>query len=341
MTFLNKNNDRLKILKRGRNDFSVFWEVREYLNFFENSQNFIITPNNFQSELHKLQNQYESDFKIWKREHETAFKLRETDRENTIREQYRVERDRQIDTIIAKIDAETLKAQQDFDIKFKYFSFAFAKKNNDLSRNPIYFLIFFFFYLILYFCSRMKEKYEQEIKELENSEKNIKEKYIDTRTRLAEVEANNQNLQGTNKSMELQLLHLNKVGSRNLFLFLSLIFNILFFFLSKILPSKQLCEEFNREKDHLKDEARNEIKNELKSINREHESEIQRIYSRVQQAIHKKDATIEAIQKENGMLKERCLKLDAIIRQQRKDYCTKWYFLSDIWEWFFSPEYIL
>lgn len=58
----------------------------------------------------------------------------------------------------------------------------------------------------------MKEKYEQEIKELENSEKNIKEKYIDTRTRLAEVEANNQNLQATVKQLDLQLTHLNKVS---------------------------------------------------------------------------------------------------------------------------------
>lgn len=60
--------------------------------------------------------------------------------------------------------------------------------------------------------------------------------------------------------------------------------------------------------------------------------EIQRIYSRVQQAIQKKDATLETLQKENAALRERNLKLDAIIRQQRKDYCTKWYFLSDIWQ---------
>lgn len=51
--------------------------------------------------------------------------------------------------------------------------------------------------------------------------------------------------------------------------------------------------------------------------------EIQRIYSRVQQAIQKKEVQIELLQKENASLRERNLKLDAIIRQQRKDYCTK------------------
>lgn len=85
----------------------------------------------------------------------------------------------------------------------------------------------------------------------------------------------------------------------------------------------QLCEKFTAEKDNLKDEARSEIKSELQSINKEHEMEIQRIYSRVQQAIQKKDATLETLQKENAALRERNLKLDAIIRQQRKDYCTK------------------
>lgn len=85
----------------------------------------------------------------------------------------------------------------------------------------------------------------------------------------------------------------------------------------------QLCEKFTAEKDNLKEEARNEIKNELQNINRDHEMEIQRIYSRVQQAIQKKDATLETLQKENAALRERNLKLDAIVRQQRKDYCTK------------------
>lgn len=51
--------------------------------------------------------------------------------------------------------------------------------------------------------------------------------------------------------------------------------------------------------------------------------EIQRIYSRVQAAIQKKEIQIELLQKENSSLRERNLKLDAIIRQQRKDYCTK------------------
>ena len=61
----------------------------------------------------------------------------------------------------------------------------------------------------------MKEKYENEIQHLENSEKSLKDKYMDTRTRLAESDANNQNLKAIVTQMELQLTHSTKVTFHN------------------------------------------------------------------------------------------------------------------------------
>lgn len=76
-----------------------------------------------QIELNKIKEQFEADFKIWKREFETKMKMRESEKEGIIREQYRLERDKQIDSIVAKVDAESIKNQQDFDGKFKYVIF--------------------------------------------------------------------------------------------------------------------------------------------------------------------------------------------------------------------------
>lgn len=70
-----------------------------------------------QTELAKIQEQFEADFRIWKRETETKMKLRESERENSIRDQFRAERDRQIDAIVAKVDAESIQSQQDFEMK--------------------------------------------------------------------------------------------------------------------------------------------------------------------------------------------------------------------------------
>lgn len=82
-----------------------------------------------QIEVTKIQEQFEGDFKIWKRDCETKMKLRETERENLVREQYRMERDRQIDAIVAKVDAESIKNQQDYDSKFGFVHFMLRYKN--------------------------------------------------------------------------------------------------------------------------------------------------------------------------------------------------------------------
>ncbi|XP_055706440.1 centrosomal protein of 131 kDa [Phlebotomus papatasi] len=213
-----------------------------------------------QAELTSVKDQFERDFIIWKREHESAMKLREAERENAIRQQCRQDRDRQIDSIVAKIDAESLKTQQEHEVK----------------------------------VGRLKEKYETELKELERSETSAREKYLETRHRLAESEAAIQNLQANLKQQEIELNHCRKMR-----------------------------DECVTEKETLKESLREELAQETKALQKERDAEIQRIYARVQQSIEKKDTTIEVLQKENVALKERTLKLEAIVRQQRKDYCTK------------------
>lgn len=211
-------------------------------------------------EINSIRDQFEKDFAIWKSEFESAQRLREIERENNIRTECRKERDTQIDNIVAKIDAESQRHQQEHELKIR----------------------------------RMKDKFEIDLKELEIAECKSREKYLDTRHRLAETEASLQNMQTTIKQLEIELNH-----------------------------SKKLCNEFIVEKDSIHEKARMDIRLEMDAKRKEHEEEIQRIYSRVQKAIQKKDATLEVLQGDNNILKERCLKLEAIIRQQRKDYCTK------------------
>lgn len=97
----------------------------------------------------------------------------------------------------------------------------------------------------------MRGKYEKEINVLESSENSLKEKYIETRTKLGESEASIQNMQATLKQLEMQLNH-----------------------------SKKMCDEFIEEKENLKETARNDVKAELKNLHKERENEIQRIYAR-------------------------------------------------------------
>ncbi|XP_058465076.1 centrosomal protein of 131 kDa [Malaya genurostris] len=227
---------------------------KEYIQMLKDREN------KHKEELAKLQNQLEADFSIWRRKHEESAKHTMEERENTIRQQLRAERDQQIDKIVAKVDAETQKYQQDFDAKM----------------------------------NRIKEKHQVEMHEQEATEALLKQKHQDTRAKLAESEATIQNMKSSVKQLELQLNH-----------------------------SKKLCDELLREKESMKEEARKEVQNELSNMQLDREREIEKIYCRVQQAIDKKDVTIANLQKDVNSLKERCLKQDAIIRQQRIDYCIK------------------
>lgn len=60
-------------------------------------------------------------------------------------------------------------------------------------------------------CRRLQDKYENDLQNLEQTERLTLEKYNETRTQLAECEANKQNLQSTVKQLELQLSHVQKV----------------------------------------------------------------------------------------------------------------------------------
>lgn len=64
----------------------------------------------------------------------------------------------------------------------------------------------------LLFHRRLKDKYETDLQNLEQTERLTREKYNETRTKLAECEANKQNMQSTVKQLELQLTHSQKVN---------------------------------------------------------------------------------------------------------------------------------
>lgn len=84
-----------------------------------------------------------------------------------------------------------------------------------------------------------------------------------------------------------------------------------------------MFDNLSAEKEHFRENARKDVQHEIEAMRKEREDEIHQIHKRVQHAILKKDASMEVLQKENNSLKELRIKLETIIRQQRKDYCTK------------------
>lgn len=61
--------------------------------------------------------------------------------------------------------------------------------------------------------SRMQNKFTTDLKELEHSERNFRDKYAEVRSQLAEAEANRENAQASAKQFELQLNYTQRVIS--------------------------------------------------------------------------------------------------------------------------------
>lgn len=58
----------------------------------------------------------------------------------------------------------------------------------------------------------MKSQHENELHEMERSERQTREKYVETRSKLAQVEGEVKNLHATINQLEIQLSHTQKVN---------------------------------------------------------------------------------------------------------------------------------
>lgn len=60
--------------------------------------------------------------------------------------------------------------------------------------------------------SRLKGQHESEVREIERTERQTRDKYMEARSKLAQSEADVKNLHATVNQLEIQLAHLQKVS---------------------------------------------------------------------------------------------------------------------------------
>ncbi|KAH8297358.1 hypothetical protein KR044_010748, partial [Drosophila immigrans] len=214
----------------------------------------------YQNRINTIEQQYLADFELWKTEYENKCKLAQAEKENAIRQHYRAERDRQLDELVVRMEADALQSGEEHDQKML----------------------------------RLKEKYEKDLTMAENVEKSLREKYAEIRGKLAESDA-----QVRNSQAEVQQLHL-ELGH-----------------------SKKMCGDIINERDKLRDNINTDIQNEVGLLNERHKQEMEQLQKRVHQTIQRQEETIDVLKGDNDNLRQQCLKLNAVIRQQRKDYCVK------------------
>ncbi|EDW47156.1 GM20578 [Drosophila sechellia] len=227
---------------------------------FEMQERMAKQEEKYQNRINTIEQQYQADFELWKTEHENKTKLAQAEKENAIRQHYRAERDRQLDELVVRMEADALQHSEEHEQKM----------------------------------NRLKEKYEKDLVLAENVEKSLREKYAETRGKLAEADAQVRNSQAEVKQLHLELSH-----------------------------SKKMCGDIIMERDRLRDNLNADIQSELGVLNERHKQEMDQLQKRVHQTIQRQEETIEILKGDNDALRQQCLKLNAVIRQQRKDYCVK------------------
>ncbi|XP_032293048.1 centrosomal protein of 131 kDa isoform X1 [Drosophila virilis] len=227
---------------------------------FEMQEKMAKQEEKYQNRINTVEQQYLADFELWKTEYENKCKLAQAEKENAIRQHYRAERDRQLDELVVRMEADALQSNEEHEQKLL----------------------------------RLKEKYEKDLQLAENVEKSLREKYAETRGKLAEADAQVRNCQAEVKQLQLELSH-----------------------------SKKMCGDFINERDKLRDNLNADIQSELGVLNERHKQEMDQLQKRVHQTIQRQEETIEVLKGDNDQLRQQCLKLNAVIRQQRKDYCVK------------------
>nr|CAI5847080.1 unnamed protein product [Callosobruchus analis] len=145
---------------------------------------------------------------------------------------------------------------------------------------------------------RLKEKYEKEIKDLETEDSEIKRKYCEAKTKLLDYEETILGLQANIKQLETQLQEY-----------------------------KDTSEKLANKRNDLKEVVRLEMKEEMAALEKEiaqlkssRDKELQQLYARVKVSVARKDEILNELQTEHKALQEKCIYLESMLEQQRKEY---------------------
>nr|XP_022903446.1 centrosomal protein of 131 kDa [Onthophagus taurus]XP_022903447.1 centrosomal protein of 131 kDa [Onthophagus taurus] len=223
------------------------------------------------NELKLLKETTEMELEAWKNNYRKQQTVQLLEKETKMREQFKKERDREIEEVIERLEAETNENRQQIEIT---------------TENRI---------------RRMREKFENEIKELEKSENEVKLKYGQTKTKLLEYEDVVIHLKGSIKQIENQLSVSQEISA-------------------KLTEEKENMKEIVRKEMN---EDLKELENEVNRLKSEKDKELNQVYSRVKIAIAKKDEMLQELSRDFTSIQEKCVYLENMLEQQRKEYLIK------------------
>ncbi|NXA55762.1 CP131 protein, partial [Nothocercus julius] len=237
-----------------------------------------------QAEVKVLKDRLEIEKQTWEANYMKKEEAWLLSRERELREEVRKERDKEIELVIQRLEADMSSAKEECER---------AAENR---------------------IKRIRDKYEAELQELERSERKLQERCNELKGRLAELEGESLRLQGLLKHKEQELEEISKVRDQLARERSSLAEVIRQEFADRLVGTEEENKQLKAEMAEMR--ARQRL--ELDRVVREKDEELEEVHRRVKTALVKKEESVSSLRKQYEAALARAEHLEALLEQQRK-----------------------
>ncbi|NWS47376.1 CP131 protein, partial [Probosciger aterrimus] len=237
-----------------------------------------------QAEVKVLKDQLEIEKQAWEASYMKKEEAWLLSRERELREEVKKERDKEIELVIRRLEADTSLAKEECER---------AAENR---------------------IKRIRDKYEVELQELERSERKLQERCNELKGRLAELEGDSIRLQGLLKHKEQEVEEIRKMRDELAQERGSLAEVIRQEFADRLVGTE---EENKRLKVEMA-EMRTRQRLELDRLVQEKDKELEEVHRRVKTAVLRKEESVSSLRRQYEAALQRATCLEALLEQQRK-----------------------
>ncbi|XP_026716923.1 centrosomal protein of 131 kDa isoform X4 [Athene cunicularia] len=237
-----------------------------------------------QAEVKVLKDRLEIEKQAWEANYVKKEEAWLLTRERELREEARKERDKEIELVIQRLEADMSLAKEECER---------AAENR---------------------IKRIRDKYEVELQELERSERKLQERCNELKGRLAELEGESIRLQGLLKHKEQEVEEIQKVKDQLAQERSSLAEVIRQEFADRLVGTEEENKRLKAEMAEMR--ARQRL--ELDRVVREKDKELEELHRRVKTAVVRKEESVSSLRKQYEAAVQRANRLEALLEQQRK-----------------------
>ncbi|NXW40014.1 CP131 protein, partial [Nyctiprogne leucopyga] len=237
-----------------------------------------------QAEVKVLKDQLEIEKQAWEANYVKKEEAWLLSRERELREEVRKERDKEIELVIQRLEADMSLAKEECER---------AAENR---------------------IKRIRDKYEVELQELERSERKLQERCNELKGRLAELEGESIRLQGLLKHKEQEVEEIHKMRDQLAQERSSLAEVIRREFTDRLVGTEEENKRLKAEMVEMR--ARQRL--ELDRVVQEKDKELEEVHRRVKTAVLRKEESVNSLRKQYEAAVQRADHLEALLEQQRK-----------------------